>query len=297
MVIAAIAVVLVAFAFVRAGRYRIGAILYILVTAVFPLAAPFTAFPHGELGVLATALIPILIASIVLDAAWVAGVTVVIIAVAGIEISMASLTLQESDTGSAILLGVGATGVLLIMFRRHQAALEQMRVDEIRLRDETLHGFFETAPVGICITDENGLLVEWNRALGRLTRIEAKDAIGQPVWDVMFRLLPAALRTEQRRAATEHMLRRMLEGGQSADLPSRETELDAGDDAPHWVHVAPFVVKTTRGVIASDPRWWTSPTRSSLPGGSRRASESTGTCSRRPTTASSSPMPAASSSR
>jgi two-component system, cell cycle sensor histidine kinase and response regulator CckA len=247
MVIAAIAIVLVAFALVRVGRYRTGAIVYVLITAIFPLVAPFFAFPHGEIGILATAVIPVLIASLVLETFWVAVMTVALVAVAGVELSMAKLSPTEADTGSAILIAVGATGALLIVLRWHYAELERRRIAELTMRDETLHDFFQTSPVGICITDETGVLVDWNQALCRLTGIERGEAIGRPVWNVMFRLLPRESRTEERRSRAEQTMRRMLESGRSDDQPARESEIETADGTVRWMLLAPFVVNTALG--------------------------------------------------
>jgi PAS domain S-box-containing protein len=247
LVIAGIAIILCAFWLVRAGLYRSGVTVYIAVTAAFPLVAPFVVSPNGEVGILATAILPVLVASLVLNAAWVAAITAAIIAAAAVEVWMAPLTARQANTGSAILIAVGAAGVLLIVLRRHYAQMERARVAEIEMRDQTLRDFFESAPVGICISDETGSLVSWNDTLRRITKIDTADAVGRPVWEIMFSLLPKARRDDEARERTERTLRRMLELGRVEGPPAREAQIEAADGALVWVHIVPFVAKTAQG--------------------------------------------------
>jgi PAS domain S-box-containing protein len=245
--IAAIAIMLVAFALVRTGQYRTGAIVYILLTAVFPLSAPFVAFPHGEIGILAAAVIPVLIASLTLDTVWVVVVTVAIVAVAAVEISTAPLTRAESKTGAAILLGVGTAGVLLVILRRHYADVERAHVAELTLRDRTLHELFETLPVGICIADESGTLVDWNPAMCQVTRIEREEAFGRPVQSIMRRLLPRESPIDLVSERTEPTMRQLIEAGHAASLLAHEAAIQNADGELRSVIVAPFAMQTTLG--------------------------------------------------
>lgn len=46
---------------------------------------------------------------------------------------------------------------------------------------------------GIIVTDERGRLAEWNPAMEQITGIVRADAIGKPLWDVMYSLRPPGI--------------------------------------------------------------------------------------------------------
>ena len=43
---------------------------------------------------------------------------------------------------------------------------------------------------GIFLTDEDGIVIEWNTAIAQITGISEEQALGQPIWDIRFNLKP-----------------------------------------------------------------------------------------------------------
>jgi len=127
-----VALVLVAYLFVRTGRYRAGLGLYIATTASFPLLATFVGRPQHEVGLLATALIPVVIAATLLSHRWLIVVCVAVVACAAAELTMVSWPAHEVASGFAILCAVLASGGLALVMRRHQAGIESMRAGELQ---------------------------------------------------------------------------------------------------------------------------------------------------------------------
>lgn len=65
--------------------------------------------------------------------------------------------------------------------RSEQALLES---------EERYRSLIEQSADGIALTDENGILIEWNRAQAELTGLPREEALGRPSWKVQLRLTP-----------------------------------------------------------------------------------------------------------
>jgi two-component system, cell cycle sensor histidine kinase and response regulator CckA len=77
-----------------------------------------------------------------------------------------------------------------------------------RASDERLSSIMERSLDGIVVTDAAGLVVMWNQAEADITGIDAREAIGRPLWQVQYQVM-----VPERRAATPpERLRAALEG-------------------------------------------------------------------------------------
>lgn len=59
-----------------------------------------------------------------------------------------------------------------------------------------LQQLVEQSPHGVVLTDENGGIRLWNPALERTTGVPDDETVGCPLWDVLYRLMPEADRTD-----------------------------------------------------------------------------------------------------
>ena len=60
---------------------------------------------------------------------------------------------------------------------------ENLRRSEIKFRS-----IIEESAEGIMLTDEQGMVIEWNRSLEQISGFKRADVIGRPVWDVQFEM-------------------------------------------------------------------------------------------------------------
>ncbi len=114
----------------------------------------------------------------------------------------------------------------------------------------TLHGLVEHATDGILLADEQGILIEWNQAEARLTGLSREQALGRPVWDVLYELLPANERTLESRQRIHEFLRHAVSTGDlrgTAGLTERHVWLPDGSD--RWLHSLNFTIPTGRGHV------------------------------------------------
>ena len=116
-IVAGAGLIAVSFLLVRAGRYRTGVALYLACTTAVPLTVPFLGAVHYEIAMLASGIIPVLIAAIALSHRWVLGVLATIVAVGMVELLVIPLPPSLATTGFQMLLVVLVSGVLVLVLR------------------------------------------------------------------------------------------------------------------------------------------------------------------------------------
>ena len=124
--------VLASYALVRSGRYRPAVGAYLLGTICLPLLAPFVGDPLHEVGLLALAFVPALVAATLLPVRWFIAVAVGVVAATGVELALVSWPAREVVLGFTILLVVFGSSVLLLVMRQHQGRLEALRAERLR---------------------------------------------------------------------------------------------------------------------------------------------------------------------
>ncbi len=78
----------------------------------------------------------------------------------------------------------GLVGVIFDLTVRKRAEVSLME------SERKLRGIVGNSLDGIILADEQGVVTEWNGVMEGLTGIPKVDAVGLPLWDVMFQLLP-----------------------------------------------------------------------------------------------------------
>ncbi len=181
LVVGAGAVILAAFALIRTGRFRAGALLYIAIAALVPLVAPFIRNPSTEIGLLATAILPVLLTAIVFPFRWVLCVLFVTVAVGAAQLLTAGLDAARTGTGFAILMVVAVVGGLILVFRHHLGVLERWRLGQIREREAKYRQLFETVTDAVLLADGRGTLLEVNQTACRQLGYTREQLVGQPI--------------------------------------------------------------------------------------------------------------------
>ena len=155
--------VVLSYILVRFGLYRGGLALYVSATALFPLSASFAGAPPHEIGLVATAIFPVLIAATFLSRGWVIIVATATVGIAVVELSLLPLPATEAMAGFAIALTLLASSGLMVVLRGHQRQIEAMRASQLRdseaaLRasEERLRMLVGTSRDLIVVLDANG---------------------------------------------------------------------------------------------------------------------------------------------
>ena len=174
--------ILLSYILVRCGRYRWGLGLYITATALFPLIAPFAGQPPHEIGLMATAIIPVLIAATFLSRGWVVTVAAATAGVAITELALLPLPGPEAMEGFAIALAVLASSGLMVVLRGHQRQIESMRMRQLqagevalRTSEERLRSLVGTSRDLIVVLDAKGKRRDAFGAIEAISGYEMRD--------------------------------------------------------------------------------------------------------------------------
>jgi PAS domain S-box-containing protein len=188
VVIAGVVLILASFLLLRFGFYRAGVLCYILIAISVAVVAPFVPGPNTEIGLLATAVIPVLLSAIVFSYRWVVTVLLTTLGVGTIQVLTSDMPPRQEATGFALLIAIAVTGILILVFRYHLGVLENHRIARIREGEETIRRsaeryrqLFETVTDGIMIASRQGKILEVNGAACRQLGYARQELLGRSV--------------------------------------------------------------------------------------------------------------------
>jgi len=254
--VAGTGLIAVSFLLVRTGRYRTGVALYLACTTAVPLTVPFLGEGRYEIAMLASGIIPVLIAAIALSHRWVLGVLATIGTVGMVELLALPLPSRLATTGFGMLLVVLVSGVLVLVLRRHQAALGRIRLQTMhaneaaaRRSEQHYRALFETVSDGIFLVRRDEKLIEINNAACRELGYTREELLGMPLAKIVAPEAREQLPEIQREVFSKGFVR--VEGAQQrkdgstypVDLTVSMTELDG---APAFMGVARDITERRR---------------------------------------------------
>jgi len=174
----------------RLGWYRLSVPLYILIAAVVPLTAPFIPAPHTEIGTIAAALTPPLLASFVYSTWTAAAVLVVTLGIAVARLAVAPFPPGYLTTGAVILFSVALTGFLAIVSRHRFTVLERARLARLRESETALEESTERLRVLMASssdvllgTDRHGVVTFIGGAFEATTGYQPRERMGRSIFD------------------------------------------------------------------------------------------------------------------
>ncbi len=92
---------------------------------------------------------------------------------------------------------------------------ERKQAEQVLRRSEgKFRGVVEHSENGIALTDEQGKVIEWNRAMERITGLAAAEVVGRPMWNVQHRLELPEQRTPERSRDIQAAMVELLGTGQ-----------------------------------------------------------------------------------
>ncbi len=116
--------------------------------------------------------------------------------------------------------------------------------------EERFRNVIEQSQDGIILTNEQGVVIEWNQAIQKITGLAAVNTLGRPVWDVQLELEPLHQRSTERLQQFEASTRQLLASGA---LPwtgrLMEHEYIHLDGSNRFIQGTVFAIRTSRGFI------------------------------------------------
>ncbi len=126
---------------------------------------------------------------------------------------------------------------------RRSGLERKLRESELRFRS-----IIEQSRDSIVLTDEDGVIIEWNRAMEALSGLPRAEAVGSRIWDIQYRFLVDERKKPERLAELESLIRGLLRTGK-AGWPegSLENQYLGPDGVRHWLEGTLFPIETAKG--------------------------------------------------
>jgi PAS domain S-box-containing protein len=120
--------------------------------------------------------------------------------------------------------------------------------EALRESEEKFRTFIEQASDGITLFDEQGNFIEWNRACEKITGLKREEVIGQPYWDVQFRMMVPERRSPERLEYYKAVIFDALRTGQSPAFNHPvEVSICVSGTERRFVLQTVFPIKTEKG--------------------------------------------------
>jgi PAS domain S-box-containing protein len=121
----------------------------------------------------------------------------------------------------------------------HRREADALRRNELKFRS-----FFEQSCDGIILTDERGIILGWNRASESITGISQSDAVGKPLWEVHYEMIPDEEKNKGRRSGIKSKIESLLNPRQFPHLNIiKEMEIQRPDGARRNVETVIFLME------------------------------------------------------
>ena len=134
-----------------------------------------------------------------------------------------------------------------------QQRAERKRAEEaLRESESKFRGIVEQSSDGIILADEQGIIIEWNKSQEQITDIRRGDALGKPVWDILYQTLSEELKTaityERFRTNSQSLLRI----GEAPWLNQlQESVIQHSDGTCRSVQAVMFPIRTVNGLMVA----------------------------------------------
>ena len=129
------------------------------------------------------------------------------------------------------------------------AALEditdrKLAEEKIRESEERYRSNIEQSLDGILISDEHGDIAIWNNSMASITGIQRYEAIGRPIWEIMYQLVPDENKSPELQKTIKDTLNNIFELKIDWTGDSREQVIQCPDGTRKDVQESSFVINT-----------------------------------------------------
>jgi hypothetical protein len=116
--------------------------------------------------------------------------------------------------------------------------------------EQKFRSVIEQSHDGIVLTDEQGLIIEWNRAIEEITGLKASEVVGRPIWETQIQLGLEIEKSPEQYRQLKTMTLEALALGQAPWLGRlSEREYRYPDGARRTIQGLVFPIKTDKGYM------------------------------------------------
>ncbi len=142
-----------------------------------------------------------------------------------------------------------AAAVIWLIARSTGSDLERVQ-DALRASEQRFYGIVEHSVDGVTMTDERGLITEWNVMQEAITGLPAQAVLGRPLWEVQAQFDPSGDENPARLESLRAMLERVLQTGDGSAI-ARPTEIPfrRTDGSQRFMQSVSFPIPTAQGHV------------------------------------------------
>jgi PAS domain S-box-containing protein len=124
--------------------------------------------------------------------------------------------------------------------------------DRLHESEVSFRSIVEQAPDGIVLTDEQGIVIEWNRAQETLTGLPRQAAVGKAIWDLQYLSSPDEKKADRAHAGRlQDTMQAFLTSGEADWVgQAHEREITRPDGSSLVLEMVAFPVRTGAGFMA-----------------------------------------------
>jgi PAS domain S-box-containing protein len=120
----------------------------------------------------------------------------------------------------------------------------------LKYSEEKFRNVVQQAIDAIVLTDEQGLITDWNTAAEQITGIGKSDAVGQYYWDVQLKILPEERRSETSLETLRALTTSVFQTGQAPWLNRvLDAQIQHSDGARRFIQQVAFPIQTAKGFM------------------------------------------------
>lgn len=127
-----------------------------------------------------------------------------------------------------------------------ERAEQALRASELKFRS-----LIKQSSDWITLTDENGVIVEWNRGAELMTGLKREAVLGQNLWDIQFQLAPEEHHTPERYQQLKHMIKSLYDTHTAPWLGQPiESEIQRRDGTRRTIQAITFPIRLNEDFMA-----------------------------------------------
>ena len=130
--------------------------------------------------------------------------------------------------------------------------IERKQIEEaLRKSEQKFRSMIEKANNGIMLCDEQGIIIEYNKAQEKIAGLKQEEVIGKCVWDILFLVNIEERKTPESYKNVKAAILGMLKTGKVPhDNHVREVEIQRHDGKRRFIEQLVFTIPTDKGFMA-----------------------------------------------
>ena len=122
---------------------------------------------------------------------------------------------------------------------------------KVRESEDKFRSVIQHSSDGIVLADRQGNLIEWNQAAEKISGLNRSDVLGHPLWEIIFRMLPAEQRISEVQEALASKWNTVVNSQYTDRLDQMaEMEIETPQGIRRVVQTNGFSIVTSQGTIA-----------------------------------------------